>query len=238
MRPSLVSQEELMAAGWKKRQIEAALDEPDEVGPAGHWLNTSGKPYYDRNRVAVAAYRIGLQKERPTDAQWRKSAGGAQPTSLPVMTADFHQLAEAYLPGVTSRFWSLRLSHPVLGRQPGTRRSEDLLIDDCLIRLVKAGFGIDVANAEGLEKFLSEQSDVAAQLLGDGWPEATIVRPAGRASYVSKGTSKKVIERFISALSLVHVGAVKGAQEQQANAREFLVRSPRMRFDRRILADE
>lgn len=237
MSPNLVSQEELMAAGWKKRQIEAALDEPDEVGPAGHWLNTSGKPYYDRVRAAVAAYRIELQKERPTDAQWRKWADGAQPTSLPVMTADFHRLAEACLPGVTHRFWSLRLSHPVMGRQPGTRRSEDLLIEDCLIRLIKAAFGTDVASADGLERFLREKSATAAEVLGDGWPEGIIVRPAGRASYVSKATSKKAMERFLCALSLVHVGAVTGAVGQRVNLREFLVYAPRMRFDRRSLAD-
>lgn len=235
--PNLVSQEELVALGWTKRQIEAALDEPDEVGPSGHWLNTSGKPYYDRDRVAVAAYRIGLRKERPTEAQWHKWASGASPTSLPVMTADFHRLAEACQPGFTGRFWSLRLSHPVMGRQPGTRRSEDLLIEDCLIRLVKVAFGIDVANAEGLEKFLSEKSAAAAQLLGDGWPKGIVVRLAGRASYVSKATSKKAIERFICALSLVHVGAVKGAVGQHVNVREFLVYAPRMRFDRRSLAD-
>jgi hypothetical protein len=237
MSPNLVSQEELMAVGWKKRQIEAALDEPDEVGPCGHWLNTSGKPYYDRDRVAVAAYRIGLQKERPTEAQWRQWADSARPTSLPVMTADFHDLAEACQPGVKNQFWSLRLSHPVMGRRPGASQSEDLLIVDCLIQMVKVALGTDVANAEKLEKFLCEKSGTAAQLLGDGWPEGIVVRPAGRASYVSKARSDKAIERFLCALALVHVGAVTGAAGQRVNLREFLVYAPRMRFDRRSLAD-
>lgn len=237
MSPNLVSQEELVALGWTKRQIEAALDEPDEVGPSGHWLNTSGKPYYNRDRVAVAGYRIGLRKERPTDAQWQKWSGGASPTSVPVMTADFHWLAEACLPGVTDRFWSLRLSHPVMGRQPGTRRSEDLLIEDCLIQLVKAAFGTDAACAGGLETFLKEKSTTAAEVLGDGWPEGIVVRPARRASYVSKATSKKAMERFVCALSLVHVGSVTGPLDQIVNVREFLVYAPRMRFDRRSSAD-
>lgn len=227
-----------MAVGWTKRQIEAALDEPDEVGPSGHWLNTSGKPYYDRDRVAVAAYRIGLQKKRPTSAQWQRWAGDRLPTSLPVMTADFHRLAEACQPGVTRRFWSLRLSHPVMGRQPGARQGEDLLIVDCLIQLVKSAFGVDVAGAEGLEKFLGEKSAAAAQLLGDAWPDGVVVRPAGRASYVSKATSAKAIERFILALSLVHVGSVKGALGQPVDLRQFLVYAPRMRFDLKALVDE
>lgn len=237
MSPNLVSQEELVALGWTKRQIEAALDEPDEVGPSGHWLNTSGKPYYDRDRVAVAAYRIGLRKERPTDAQWQKWARGASPTSLPVMTADFHRLAESCKLGVSRRFRSLRISHPVMGRLPGTRATEVLLIEECLIQLVKAAFGTDVASADGLETFLREKSVTAAEVLGEGWPEGIVVRPARRASYVSKATSKKAIERFLCALSLVHVGAVTGAVGQRVNLREFLVYAPRMRFDRRSLAD-
>lgn len=237
MTPNLVSQEELVALGWTKRQIEAALDEPDEVGPSGHWLNTSGKPYYDRDRVAVAAYRIGLREERPTDAQLQKWSGRASPTSLPVMSADFHRLAEACQPGVSRRFRSLRISHPLMGRLPGTRASEGLLIEECLIQLVKVAFGTDVASADGLEKFLRKKSAIAADVLGDGWPEGIVVRPARRASYVSKATSKKAMERFVCALSLVHVGAVTGPLGHLVNLREFLVYAPRMRFDRRNLAD-
>jgi hypothetical protein len=59
MGPDLVSKDELIAAGWKDRQVDAALDEPDEHGPSGHWRSTSGKPYYHKDRVSVAAYRIG-----------------------------------------------------------------------------------------------------------------------------------------------------------------------------------
>jgi hypothetical protein len=28
-------------------------DEPDEHGPSGHWQNTSGKPYYYKDRVLL-----------------------------------------------------------------------------------------------------------------------------------------------------------------------------------------
>lgn len=236
MSPNLVSQEDLMAVGWTKRQIEAALDEPDEVGPSGHWLNTSGKPYYDRDRVAVAAYRIGLQKERPTDAQWHKWADSVLPTSLPVMTADFHRLADACHPGVANRFWSLRLSHPVMGRRAGAHENETLLIDDCLIGLLKTAFGIDVESSDELDRFFTEKSTTAAELLGKDWPEGMLVRPAGRASYVSKATSKKAIERFLCALSLLYVGAVSGAMGERVNVREFLIYAPRMRFDLRSSA--
>jgi len=45
MTPDLISKDELIAAGWKNRQFDAALDESDECGPSGHWANTWGKPY-------------------------------------------------------------------------------------------------------------------------------------------------------------------------------------------------
>jgi hypothetical protein len=65
MMPDLVSKDELIAVGWKDRQVDAALDEPDEHGPSRHWQNTSGTPYYRKDRVAVAAYRTGLTNRSP-----------------------------------------------------------------------------------------------------------------------------------------------------------------------------
>ena len=51
MNQDLLSKDDLLSMGWTARQVEAALDEPDEVGPSGHWYNSNGKPYYLRDRV-------------------------------------------------------------------------------------------------------------------------------------------------------------------------------------------
>lgn len=68
----LVSKEELMANGWPSRLVDEALDLPDETGPSGHWLNTHGKPYYLRERVEIAWYRMGRTDTAPDPAAWAR----------------------------------------------------------------------------------------------------------------------------------------------------------------------
>lgn len=233
MNPDLASKEELFAAGWKERQIDAALDEPDEVGPSGHWLNTSGKPYYDRDRVAVAAYRIGLRLEKPLDAQWTKWEKSDKPSSLPLLTIDFHRLADECMKGASHQFRSLRLSHPVMGRQGGTRDKEKLLIEEVLTKLVLHASGVRLVNHQALEHYLFERSALASQTLGEHWPGDVVIRPARRTSYVSKATGNKSIQRCIDAISLVHTGQVQGADGKKFALIDLLIFSPRLRFDLR-----
>lgn len=231
MKSQLLSQEQLFSMGWKKRQIEAALDEPDETGPSGHWLNTSGKPFYDAGRVAVAAYRIGIQDSPPTSDQWSKWAHGASPTSLPILTCNFHRLAEAHLPGVVGNFRSLRISHPVLGRIPATDKQEADLIERCLCHLISVAFDQKIQGSIELDEFMLNASETAAELLGAEWPDQVIVRRACRRSYLSKSTSLPSIKRFIYALSLVHIGSIRQLNDDAQDFRNFLISKPRMRFD-------
>jgi hypothetical protein len=53
----------------------------------------SGKPYYCKDRVAVAAYRRGLSGQRPTDKQWYRWADSTKPAAPPLLTFGFHRLA-------------------------------------------------------------------------------------------------------------------------------------------------
>jgi hypothetical protein len=196
MRPELVSKDELIAAGWKNRQVDAALDEADEHGPSGHWRNTSGKPYYYKDRVAVASYRIGLTDQRPTDAQWKRWADSIEPTAPPLLTFDFHRLADRGIPDVSRRLWSLRLSHPVAGRLPGTLEKELLLIDEVLMKLVQLAFHVDLMNRVDLKRFLVDKAKSASSALGPHWSENVVARPSRRFSYVSKATSNKSIQHY------------------------------------------
>jgi hypothetical protein len=237
MTPDLVSKDELIAAGWKDRQVDAAMDEPDEHGPSGHWLNKSGKPYYYKDRVAVAAYRTGLTERKPTDAQWERWADRIEPTAPPLLTFDFHRLADKGIPNVSNRFWELRLSHPFAGRLPNTEEREILLIDEVMIKLARFTFSVNLMNHADLTRFLAEKAKSASSALGPHWPDNVMVRRARRSSYVSKATSKKSIERFIYAISLIHTGQVRGPRDVHLKFNEFLVEAPKMRFDRRSLED-
>ena len=228
-----ISKEELLLTGWKEREIAGALDEPDEFGPSGHWLNTSGKPYFDRDRVAVAAYKIGLKTDKPLAAQWSKWDQSDKPSSLPLLTFDFHRLAEEGLRGASRQFSSLRLSHPFLGRQEGTINKERLLIEEVLNKLVMHASGVNLPTHEALYQYLSERSVQASRSFGEHWPEDVVFRTARRRSYVSKATGKKSIQQFIDAISLVHAGLVHGVDGNRAEFIDLLISSPRLRFDRR-----
>ncbi len=158
MTPKLISKNELLDAGWKERQVDAALDEPDEFGPAGHWLNTRGKPYYLKDRVSIAAFRLGLTRERPLETDWKKWAQSEKPTSPPELTVDFHRIADTCITSASRQFWSLRLSHPVMGRQGGTREKEEMLIEQVLIKLVEYAFGDKLKDSNALHHYLTERS--------------------------------------------------------------------------------
>jgi len=226
-----VSKDDLLAAGWTALKIDAALDEADEVGPTGHWLNTAGKPYYHRDRVAVAAYRIGLKSEMPLSAQWTTWAQKAKPTALPLATFNFHRLADVVLSSENERFFSLRLSHPVLGRRVGTKDEERLLIEEVLKKLVMKVSGLQLESQKALLHFFSEKSVLAARGSEIQRPDEIVVRPARRLSYVSKAVSDKSIQRFIDVISLVHAGLVKDHDGQQIELIELLLHSPQFRLD-------
>lgn len=232
-----ISRDELVASGWNKRQVEAALDEPDAIQATGFLGSANGKPFYDRGRVTVAAYRIGLRAERPAEADWREWVGGARPTSLPVLTVDFHRFAEHCLPDATHRFAALRLMQRIASKRSNVREQELDLIAESLILLVREGFGVELADATALKRFLEEHAASAAELLGPGWPDDVVVRAALRSSYLSRATGKVAIQRAVSALSLVHVGAVVLFTGERVALSELLTEAPRMRFDRESLVD-
>jgi hypothetical protein len=231
----LYSKEELISAGWKERQIQAALDEADEFGPSGHWLNTTGKPFYDKGRIEIAAYRIGLSNTKPDAALWSKWENSIKPTSTPVLSFKFHYLANECKPGISREFRSLRLSHPVMGRLPGTRSKEKEVIEGVLMEMVERASGQKLRGFNKLEDYLSGRTDTALQSLGQYWRKDVAVRPARRSSYISKGKSEIVVQRFIDSLALIHVGMVTDHNDQPLNIVEMLIKSPRIRFDRKSL---
>lgn len=235
MSAKLFSKDDLIAAGWNDRQIDAALDAPDDVGPSGHWLNSSGKPYFRADRVAVAAYRIGLNPRGPTPAEWAKWETSASPTCRPLLTFNFHRLASVGLKDAAHQFWSLRLSHRIAGRQPGTREREGDLIREILLRLVAIDRGAPLGSSQDLLPTLATRATTVGARLGDPWPSGVVFRRVSRPSYVSTAVGKKSIQRFLDVLSLVHTGQVRDVNDQRQDLIDFLVEFPQMRFDRKHL---
>ena len=222
---------QLLAMGWTERMVKAALDEPDEVGPAGHWLNTSGKPYYHPGRVAVAAYRVGLADHKPDLSTWNTWVSGAKPTGLPIVTFDFHRIAGACKPGARGHLDGLRICHPYWGRQRGTETREAIFIIKVLMLLIRKTHGIEMAVRHDLDVFFEDTADKAVSELGEPWPKGVVARKAHYANYVSKAVSLSAMRKFVNALALIHTGRMRLPDEEASDVVRWLIRAPRMRFD-------
>jgi hypothetical protein len=237
MSSKTLSREELISVGWSDRLIDAALDAADEYGPSGHWLNKTGKPYYDEERVKVAAFKTGISKIQPNQKQLALWGASERPTSLPLLTFNFHRLADVCDPSVSREFWSLRLSHPGLGRQGGTLEKERLLIVKTLIKLIEYSSAVKLENFNALTQYLSDQSVKEAASLRAKLPVNAVVRKARRSSYVSRGTGIRSIQRFIDVLVMIYSGLVLGVDGQKVDPIDLLIRSPKFRIDFQELAN-
>jgi hypothetical protein len=227
----LKSRADLHADGWTDRKIDAALDEADEYGPSGHGRNTTGVPYYDASRVAVAAYRVGLSTTKPPGDKlifWQFSL---QPTSFPIATIDFHRLAEVCLPGSRHEFYSLRLSHPVGGRRPGTRKKEADLIKRVLQAMLNVADGGGHEASINITAQLAARARDASQRLGQSWSHDVCLRPALRQSYVSRASSTRAISCALDILSMMHVGVLKTPTKDAEPLVDLLIKWPVLRFD-------
>ena len=228
-----ISKNELLERGWTDRQIGLTLDKADEYGPCGHWLNSYGEPFFDAERVAVAAYYLGLTGfPKPTDQElaWWNSA--SKPTRLPVLTFDFHRLSAAYAPTLSREFGGLRISHPILGRVPGTQQEEAELIENIICMLLTRDEEIEVTGWSDAEDRLISRAEAAENRLGSPWPNV-VARPMRRTTHIAKGTGPRALARALDALSLLYTVRVELVGEvHQSSLAELLVYSPALRFDR------
>jgi hypothetical protein len=225
------SREDLINDGWSDRSIDAALDAADEYGPSGHWLNKIGKPFYDAERVTVAAFKTGISKTRPSEKQLVFWGASEQPSSLPLLTFNFHRLAEVCDPSVSREFRSLRLSHPALGRQDGTLEKERQLIVKTLVKLIEYVLAIKLKDFNALTQYLSNRSMKEAAPLRAKLPVNVVVRKARRSSYVSRGTGTRSIQRFIDVLALICSGLLLGVDGEKIDLIDLLIRAPKFRID-------
>ena len=228
---SLRSKKDLYSEGWTDRLIELALGEADEYGPSGHWFNTTGKPLFKANRVAIAAYRIGISDTEPDEHELRSFIGGELPSSLPIYTLDFHFLSNICVPGIGRKFWSARLSHPFAGRRPNSRNQEVELISETFIAWINKLDGLKLRTESDIEIHLEERAVSAWDKLESEWNNVC-VRSLRHARRASKASSEKALIKGLDVLSLVHVGKVCSPSGSQMPLVETLIASPMLRFDR------
>ncbi len=122
-----------------------------------------------------------------------------------------------------------------MGRQPGTSRLEAKRIAAVINALIAFSFDVKLKSEKDVHRFLVERSIKAQQSLGSPWPADIVVRPARRASYVSKATSKKFLQRCVDAMASIDAGLVRDAAGEKWDLVSLLIYSPRLRFDRKSL---
>ena len=205
------------------------FDKPDERGPSEHWSNTSGTALYDPERVAIAKYRIGKSEEKPSPKMWSKWRNSLSPTATPALTLDFHHMSDAYVHGAADEFWSLRLSHPIAGRPPGTKDRERQILEPLLNALWQVAFP-DTSVGNVFES-LSELAEVVVREKPKPWAAALCVRRVSMKSYLSKAKSPKAVKRALQGLALIHSGTIRDPRGRKQDLLDWLIESPRMRFD-------
>ena len=214
---------------WTQRQLDRILDEPDYHGPSRHFRNPLGEPLYDAARVRVARARCGRKVRPPlSPAEVEEWNYAYRPTCAPVLTFNFHDLANSYSPGIQTQ--GLRLHYRGMSSTPDLQY-EMRLIEKALMVLIEAAEGTPPATWAQARARLEARGPEARKRLGAPWPQV-ILRAAQRRSYISRGTGPKTLNRALDALSLVWLGEVALPwEERPKNLAEVLVRAPVLRFD-------
>jgi hypothetical protein len=97
--------------------------------------------------------------------------------------------------------------------------------------LVFIAFEKAVLGQKEIEHFLGEIAHTARENLGKPWDRVICIRGARIKSYISSGTSKKAIQRFLYAMALVHSGHILSPSAEKKSVFSLLQRSPTLRFD-------
>lgn len=234
---STLDEDELTIRGF--RGITRILDDSEDRGDAGHWLNTTGKRLYSLSRVVEAeelrdSFSNGVYRHAKADA----FNASARPRTPAIIVVDYRHILKKVSPEKPPEIWSARLCHPVLGRRPGSREREQNLIIEALIVLVTyAGDTRPRPTSElALLELLTVRAEGAEARMGSPWPDV-ILRKADLGYDVSRAESPRAAGRLLDIYSLIHAGKINGPlnADKPKNLVDLLIESPVMRFDHRIL---
>jgi len=222
--------EGLVEQGWSLREIDAALDSPESRLPSTHWASKTGARLYDAHRVVVAAFRLGKSKAAPPIDLIEKFAFGPRPTSLPILTFDFHLIAGEFLAEWDESFSSLRLSHWIAGRRPLSHLREQKLATAVISRIIARAEEVSCAEHE-IEERLRVRREGVLDMLGDRPEERLVIRACELSSYVSKATGPRALRRLLDVLALIQSGDIREPSGGAVTAVQAVLQAPALRLD-------
>jgi hypothetical protein len=213
------------------------LDDSEERGDAGHWLNTSGKRLYSLSRVIDAeqlrdSCSNGVYRHARADV----FNASHRPRTPAIIVVDYRRILKRIAPEIAREIWSARLSHPVVGRRPGSRDREQKLVVEALIALMKYAGGPTTTSSQTLFDSLTERAGSAGARLGPPWPDV-VLRRADLGYDIARAVSPRAAGRLLDIYALVHAGRISGplTAGKTVSIVDLLIESPAMRFDHRIL---
>ena len=222
--------EQLLALGWSPREIDAALDSSETRLPSTHWASSTGARLYDGDRVAVAAFRLGKSGNAPPVDKIQKCVLGSRPTSLPILTIDFHRIAGEFLSASEPSFSSLRLSHWMAGRRPRSYLKEQALATLVISRIIARVENVSCAGHE-VEERLRRRRESAMKIVDERPGERLVLRACELATYVSKAKGSRALQRLLDVLALIQSGVVREPSGGALTAIQAVLDAPALRLD-------
>ena len=216
------------------KSVTRVLDDSEERGPAGHWLNFDGTRMYAKSRVLIAE---ALIKEFHNDEYFHCDAEKLNTDSRPCTDAifiiDYRTLLSEVDPQAKRAIWSTRLCHPVIGRMPGSREREIDLIALAISKfIVYVDDGASIPDLASIGHWMGSRATQAVDRLGPPWPRV-ICRRASLKKDITHAKSRRAFGKFLDILSLIHVNEIHldRFSGEPKNIFELLSMSPILRFD-------
>jgi hypothetical protein len=217
--------------------ITRVLDDSEERGVAGHWLNTSGTRLYSLARIRDAeelrdSCVDGIYRHPNADV----FNASPRPRTPAIIVVDYRRILKTVAPEIAWKIGSARLCHPVIGRRPGSEGLERTLVVNALITLAAYAGEARPDSESALFDHLTARAKTAAIRMGPPWPDV-ILRKADLAYDVSRAKSPRAAGRLLDIYSLIHAGNVNGPINvgNAIGLVDLLIDAPTMRFDYRIV---
>ena len=220
------------------KNVPRVLDDSEDREDAGHWLNTAGRRVYSTDRVELAEEMLMDRcNEYFVNPQAAEINSSCRPFTPAIFIFDYRTLVSEVDPDLESSICRERLSHPAVGRFPGSNDRETKLIKEALLAIARYGFPAESFRSfAGVEKYLKKVALTAHEKLSPAWPHILVRQPILRSN-LSRGKSPKAARRILRLLSLLQTGRLSHnlISEEPLTLVELLSKAPTLRIDHKVL---
>lgn len=203
-----LKEDEILARGVIKN-VPLVLDDSEDHEAAGHWLNTTGCRVYDKTRVEVAESLIQNFNGRAYVSQDATSLNDSEfPVTPAILIFDYRTILKALDEELSREIRRTRLSHPYVGRMPGSENNEVELIKEALVMVAQYAYPeASIHSFNDVEQYMETVAECATDTLCPFWPNILLRKP--KLGYnTSRGKSRNAARQVFSIISLIHTNKI------------------------------